>query len=226
MYLETLSADELRQLADKYSVDIPDGMERVFIIEALMESAFGNVDISQAVEIIESDFLEAAALPRQYNISFIDVMIRDPLWAFVFWEIKTHDREACENAPNFENFCLKVIPMDDPTIQDTGVDDSFVVPVDSHNSGLYLNFPPAEGSYRVEFCAVHKGNLSPLIVSHPFRLPKLLESPNQKPLLSPEFQILYDNPLACLSGVREFPVIRSTDRLIRVRENNKHTDSQ
>jgi len=228
VYLESLSSGELLKLADKFNIDIPAGLERVFIVEALLESAFGDEDRNKTVDDIESDFLESSALPKQYNISFVDVMIRDPLWAFVFWEIKSHDRELFESAPDFEGYCLKVLPMrDSPAPRQGGeTDESFIVPLDLHSSGIYLNFPPIEsaemkGFYCVELCALSQGNPVPLAVSSPFRLPRLLEEPSRGALLSTEFQDIYRNPLACLSGACDFPVIRNADRRIRSRETKK-----
>jgi hypothetical protein len=226
VYLESLSADELLKLADKYGVEIPAGLERIKIIEALLESVFGDEDHTESVEDIQSDFLEAAALPVHYNISFINVMIRDPLRAYVFWEIKNHDRQACENASDFEGYCLKVIPLKNsgPSLISgahtggPGEEDSFIVPLSANDTGRYLSFPPAEACYQVELCAVHGENCIPLIVSAPFRMPKLFESSNQRIQISPEYQEIYHNPLACLSGAGEFPVIRNIDRQVRNRE--------
>ena len=221
-YLETLSAAELLKLADKYYVDIPDGLERIFIIEELLENFYGNEDKNHADNDMVSDFLEAAVLPRQYNISFIDVIIRDPLWAFVFWELKSHEREQCEKAPDFEGYCLKAVPVYGTDAQEAklqnNTDQNFIVPLGLNDSARYLGFPRAEGSFRIELCAVQAGQPLPLISSGPFRMPRLLESPDQKDLLSAEFQELYNNPLMSLSGAQEFPVIRSVERRVSVRE--------
>jgi len=223
VYLESLSTGELLKLADRFNIDIPAGLERVFIVEALLESAFGDEDRNKTVDDIESDFPGSAALPKQYNISFVDVMIRDPLWAFVFWEIKSHDRELYEGAPDFEGYCLKAVPVRDSSVLRLvgEAEDSFIVPLDLYASGLYLNFPPAEGFYRLELCALRGGNPATLAVSGSFRLPRLLAEPNQSALLSAEFQEIYRNSLACLSGARDFPVIRNADRRIRSREAKK-----
>ncbi|MCL2879294.1 MAG: DUF4912 domain-containing protein [Treponema sp.] len=225
VYLESLSTEDLLQLADKFGLDIPFSLRRNIVIETLLESAFGNEEKSNADDELEYDFLEAAALPKQYNITFIDVMIRDPLWAFVFWEIKAHDRELCEKQAAFDGYCLKVVPIPESGVSGSdgkkGAEDGFIVPVSPDDTGLYLNFPPAEGLYRVELCAVTGGKPVPLIVSRPFRLPRLVESLKQKAFVSPEFLDICNNPLACLSGAIEFPVIRNTNRLTRNKDNPK-----
>ncbi|MDR2133820.1 MAG: DUF4912 domain-containing protein [Treponema sp.] len=220
-YLESLSSDELVKLADSYGVDIPFGLERIFIIEELLDLALGD-DFESGEEeesILHADFLEASALPRQYNISFIEVLIRDPLWAFVFWEIKGHDKELHEKAGDFGGYCLRIIPHGNRTAGEN----SFTVPVGVNDTAWYLGFPPMEGSYQVGLCAVHGEGKDVLTISRPFRLPSLLESPARCASSGPAqgnargMQQVYRNPLACLSGAKDFLVIRSADRVSRVK---------
>jgi hypothetical protein len=229
-YLESLSTDELVKLADSFGVDIPFGLERIFIIEELLDLALGDDfesrdDGEEAVPY--ADFLETASLPRQYYISFIEVLIRDPLWAFVFWEIKGHDKEIHEKAGDFGGYCLQVVPINGKT--PAGGEDSFTVPVGVDDTAWYLGFPPVEGSYQVGLCAVHGEEKNVLTVSRPFRLPRLLEPPLRYPLsgstapessraaVTGDIQQVYRNPLACLSGAKDFAVIRSPDRVSRVK---------
>jgi hypothetical protein len=216
-YLDSLSTNELVKLADRSGIDIPPGLERIFIIEELLDMASGddfepeNEDSAPA----PVDFLEAAALPKQYNITFLEVIIRDPLWAFVFWEIKTHDKEFHEKAPDFGGYFLKVVPLEGGA--GSRREDSFIVSVGINDTAWYLGFPPAEGCYRVDLCALRGSSEIGLAVSRPFMLPRLLNTP-----LKAEEQSLgnmrevYRNPLARLSGAGEFPVIRSADRLSRI----------
>jgi hypothetical protein len=206
--LESLSTDELSALADSMGIDIPPGLERIFLVEELLELDFGSESPDQENLDLHPEFVETAALPKQYNISFIDVMIRDPLWAFVFWEIKGHDREIHEKAPDFEGYCLRVIPLENRE----GGDNSFTVTVGAEDSAWYLGFPPAEGSYQVELCAIRKGEKTPITSSRPFRLPMLIEEPGHKAGLPKEIEAVYRNPLARLSGAENFSVIRSADR--------------
>ncbi|MDR1575382.1 MAG: DUF4912 domain-containing protein [Treponema sp.] len=219
-YLESLSADELVKLADGFGIDIPPGLERIFIIEELL--AFRFADEFGAEDDLEDspDFTEAAALPRRYNISYIEVMIRDPLWAFVFWEVKGHDRELYEKAPDFGGYRLKVLPLSEDAPSPgrrsgTDWENSFTVPVGADDNAWYLGFPPAEGRYMVELCVLQGEKEMPLIFSRPFKMPRLLEMPSRKSGLPGDIQDIYNNPLACLSGARDFAIIRNADRLAR-----------
>jgi hypothetical protein len=218
-WLESLCTDELVKLADSLGVDIPFGLERIFIIEELLDLALGDDYISEENLDSHLDFLEAAALPKQYNISYIEVMIRDPLWAFVFWEIKGHDREIYEKAPDFEGYFLRVIPLRcmDASPLEVAREDSFTVTVSPEDTAWYLGFPPAEGCYRVELCARRDEAETVITVSRPFKLPRLIELPSRKTAVPGEVQAVYRNSLACLSGAREFSVIRSADRQSRAK---------
>jgi hypothetical protein len=158
------------------------------------------------------DFLEAAALPKQYNITFLEVLIRDPLWAFVFWEIKNHDKELYEQAPDFGGYYLRVIPLNGGI--EGPKEDSFTVSVGINDTAWYLGFPPAEGRYRVDLCVLRGSDEIVLAVSRPFMLPRLLNMPLKSGGQS--LGQVYLNPLAGLSGAEEFPVIRNADRLSRI----------
>ncbi|MDR0584614.1 MAG: DUF4912 domain-containing protein [Treponema sp.] len=222
-YLESLSADELVKLADSFAIDIPYGLERIFIIEELLALSSGDEFVSEDDMEDSPDFTEAADLPRRYNISYMEVMIRDPLWAFVFWEVKEHDKELHEKTPDFGGYRLKVIPLtaDDGRASRpkrasmTDRENFFTVPVGVDDAAWYLGFPPAEGRYMVELCALQGEKEIALIFSRPFKMPRLLEPSSRKVGLPEDLQDIYRNPLACLSGARDFALIRNADRQSR-----------
>ena len=202
-YLESLSTGELLNLADKCGLDIPPGLERVFIIEELLYLGYSN-DVKPA-ELEDVVFEKLAALPKQYNISFIDVLIRDPLWAFVFWEIKLHDRKLYENNEDFEGYCLRAIPLKG---NQPDMPASFIVTVSENDSGRYLGFPPDSGrSFKVELCAMRYGKCLVITESRPFTLPRLMDAK-----LYDDIQAVYQNPLAQISGVECFSLVHSEDR--------------
>ncbi|MDR0624283.1 MAG: DUF4912 domain-containing protein [Treponema sp.] len=223
-YLDSLSTNELAKLADRYGIDIPPGLERIFIIEELLdvalEDGYGPEEDAEPSPVF-TDFLETAALPKQYNITFLEVLIRDPLWAFVFWEIKSHDKELYEKAPDFGGYYLKVIPLDGGAKEPK--ENSFTVSVGMNDTAWYLGFPPAEGRYQVDLCVLRGNDEIVLAVSRPLMLPRMLNAPFTSGEQCPEsLGQVYLNPLAELSGAGDFPVIRSADRLSRTM---RHSES-
>jgi hypothetical protein len=231
-YLESLSTDELLRMADHYGLDIPPDLDRIFIIEELLDFAAENK--GEGEDSLEdapaaADFLESAALPKQYNITFIEAMIRDPLWVFVFWEVKSADREVFENAEDFDGYYLKVSPWgrEEPAVrekispEDALREGVFFVPVGADDTAWYLGFPPAgetgakgDKRYKVELCAGRRGEEILLAVSGPVKLPDLPESPGWKK----NQEGVYGNPLVCLSGAGDFRIIRNGDRRSRIKK--------
>ena len=260
-YFESITTNELIRIADNLGIDIPPDLDRKFIIEELLEitspdepaedtaSAADTPDASAgdsakvtatAVvppegEMADSGLVESVPLPKHYNITFIEVMIRDPLWAFVFWEIKTQDKEHFEKATDFEGYYLKVSPWVKTTaasmLSSTGrpaapggdeneTEGVFTVPVTPTDSAWYLGLNPAteqgkshlaqsqneQKTYKVELCAGTKGGETVLAVSNPFKLPQLHELPMGG-----------ENPLARLSGYGDFHILRKNERMFRAK---------
>ena len=223
-YLESLSTGELIELAAGNGVDIPPGLDRTFIIEELLYLNHDLADKDGKTEETElngindrilqrHEFAEFMALPQQYHITFIDVIIRDPLWAFVFWEIKTHDRNFCESSDDFKGYCLRVIPLKEDSLQPDEAA-SFIVTVDTEDSARYLGLSPEDGRcFKVELCMLNRENRAVLAESRPFSLPRLI-----KPRPDDDLRAVYRNPLAQLSGVDHFSLVHSDDRPLRPRD--------
>ena len=249
--LESLTTSDLLKMADTMGIDIPPELDRIFIIEELLEiasqdeagenlsdasNALGkkaadiSVSVSAALDTDDSvpsgeapgkeppdtRIIESVLLPKQYNITYIEVMIRDPLWAFVFWEIKIQDKEQIERSQDFEGYYLKVTSWGTP-------EQFFTVPLKPDDTARYLGFtldtearisPASQIQYKVELCASMKGNEMILASSNPFCLPGLYEFPSGagKQEAGP-----YINPLVRLSGYGDFHILRYSERQVRAK---------
>jgi len=214
-YLESLTSFDLAKLADNAGIDIPPALDRIFIIEELLDYyAAEDEDAIPEPDLIDSVLVESVHLPKQYNITFIEVIIRDPLWAFVFWELKGQDKEYFEKDENFAGYYLKVSPLDsNPALKTVNVDKEgvFSVPVGIDDTAWYLNFipePQKKSRFIVELCTSVKGQENILAASKPISLPALQE-------LSSDAEMT--NPLINLSGYDEFEVIRRNERSHRMK---------
>jgi len=211
-WLESLSDAELIKLADSFGIDIPLGLERIFIIEELLEYSTSTDEVKDDLEI-EQSYPETAALPKQYNISFIEVVIRDPLWVFVYWEVKGHDREIHENASDFKGYCLRVVPLNGGETEAKSGEDSFTLPVDADDSARYLGFAEhssqANGRYVIKLGVIRGDSELQIAASRPFCLPRLIENEN--------ISGMKENPLVRLSGVQDLSIIKRTDRQSRIK---------
>ncbi len=123
-YLKSVSTDELLQLAEIYGVYVPKGLNRNFIIEELLDIEDGNKDG-------DSDFSNAPqgkkghqkydtkkiakriklfhGLPASYNTTEIHILLRDPMWLFVFWDFYRPDFKTIITDFGFGSFILRVM---------------------------------------------------------------------------------------------------------------------
>ena len=234
-YLESLTTDDLFKIADDFGVDIPPGLDRPFIIGELLDIAladvreFGNSSgfMAEETDMMDTVLTESVPLPRQYNITFVEVMIRDPLWAFVFWEIKAQDKEHFEKAPDFGGYYLKVSPWAKPAgapRQEKADTDNFTVSVNPNDTAWYLGLTSfmVQGitaadntQYKLELCAGLGGNETVLAASGPIRLPGLPELPSRQEKLEPSGA--WENPLIRLSGYEDFHILRKNERQPRTK---------
>jgi hypothetical protein len=153
------------------------------------DEADGDIDICEEIGPVP--------LPTHYNITFIDILIRDPLWVYVFWEIKTHDREIFEGSADFTNYFLKICPVED-------AQKVFTISVHPEDTAWYVGIPEAGASYRIDLCVLVDGREIALASSRVFTTPVLFEprTLNAAP------------PLHVLSGIRDFPILRNRERAV------------
>ena len=108
-YLETLSTADLIELAEDYDLDVPEQLNRRFIISELLEIADelneqNDDDFEGNLENIET----TQELPFSYNETTIDVVLRNPAWAYVYWDISASDLQDVINVKGFSKLLLRV----------------------------------------------------------------------------------------------------------------------
>ena len=110
-YLETLSSADLIALADDYGIDIPGNLNRRFIIGELLEvSQEFAQPAPKAVIMNENGEVpsSSAELPSSFNETEISVILRNPAWAFVYWDISVEGLKKISESSRFRNLVLRV----------------------------------------------------------------------------------------------------------------------
>lgn len=210
-YLETLSTDDLAELAGRLGLDFPPELNRIFVIEELLDaSADDEEDGVESDDLLEDDrAVPSSGLPETYNATFIGVLLRDPFWAFAFWEIKTSERETWERANAFVGYRLRVSPL--PASRGGTENGSFTVAIEPGDAAWYLCLPKGGGWYRVDLCVVHDREETVLASSAPFRVPRGSVGLSASGGASA-------SPLLTLSGLTEFRVLDAADRQSRLHQ--------
>jgi hypothetical protein len=168
-------------------------------------------------------------------------MIRDPFWAFVFWEIKASEKEQLEKAQDFNGYYLRVNLLNGSkpndarktgtaVVSDRQPEEMLTVQVSPTDTAWYLGFAPTidiatpvenealgleQNRYKVELCASIGENEIILAVSAPLRMPGLPELPKRAGEQDPE---LGENQLVRLSGYGDFHVLRRNERPLRAKK--------
>jgi len=209
-YLESLSTAELAALADGHGLDIPPDLERVFMLGELLE--YGDFlrrrgGAAPKLDPPAEAFREPAALPERYGAPFVDVIVRDPLWVFAFWETKKPPADAGDAGPGSgdaaKGHFLRVVPLGG------GDGESFTVDVGAANGSLYVGVPRLDvRSFRLDLCARRGEGHAVIAESGEFRMPRHVGDGEG----DAELRAVHENPLARLSGAGSFMLARSVDR--------------
>jgi len=194
-YLESLSTSELVELADRNGLDIPPGLERVFVISELLDlERYAHRD--EGDEERDVKFGGLPELPSRYGVSRVDVLVRDPLWAFAFWECK---RPAPNRNGAAADLFLRVVPLRGSDLRADG-EAALEVAAGREEGSLYVGIPCEMGrDFRIDLCARQGAGAAALAASAPFRMPALADAREA-------------GALALMSGAQGFPTARSAGR--------------
>lgn len=209
-HLATLSTADLLSLADEFGIDIPENLNRSFVIRELLETAeelqseSENEDISEVdgeAEVLE----KKETLPETYNETEICAVLRNPAWVFVFWDISAADIARLNSDFSFKSLCLRVSFWENA--DDEKPAESFDVQLGISDRQQYVLLSPGKNFVRLDLVAQYSGGREDenLAVSRKIELPKgspilnslpgreldvgeLVELSNMKGLLNAHFE--------------------------------------
>lgn len=148
--LETLTSSQLIDLADEYGIDIPDNLNRQFIIEELIEVAKEIAENSIFKETIKvsDDAVNSIAteLPDSYNETKIDVMLRNPVSLFVYWDFSEVQLKQLNS--NKTNIYLQISFFED--MESEKPEDTFDIQIDIEDREQYILIPGGKKFVRVD----------------------------------------------------------------------------
>jgi hypothetical protein len=222
--LEALSLEELYALADRTGLDLPPGLERPFVIEEILdaledESEEMRSSQGEAARVDEKKFSELRideigaqpvadeAMTARYNETMIRAIVRDPSWAFAYWDVSDTDLAALRGEEGAAGLFLRVAEIGEAESAAVGGQDNhrdyFDIPVADNDLQWYINLPRSGVRFRIDLCARRPG---------PGNKPRVLarsnevESPRQT-LSLPEgglSEASYE--LIALSGIEDLPI--------------------
>ena len=195
--LEKLSFSDLVQLADEYGVDVPEDLDRRFLIAELLELAeeSNNID-DEMIIAAESDNPQSTVLNGNFNETQVSCVLRNPAWLFVFWNLNDNDAARINENPAC-SLKLRICLYSD--IKDSKPDEAFEVQTPSQSQEQYVLIPKGTKYIKVELVCVTAGAGEIIAFSPIVSIPQGSSLVNDlQPGREEDF-----SPVIELSGIRE-----------------------
>jgi hypothetical protein len=181
-FLSDASYEALLRLADTYGAEVPESVTRDELEEIVQEAedewyAEHRESNSHPVRIGESKYniqvsgmqdpaQEEVELPDSYNETRIVLMLRDPSWAFAYWDIRDSDRTAFQRSDSFEGLTIRVFLLPDPNAGSGEASETFDIPITLIDNRWYINLPSQDVYYRLAIYANDEGGERELALSN------------------------------------------------------------
>lgn len=225
--LEALSLDELYSLADRTGLDLPPGLERLFVIEEILDTLEEDSEDRResrgdAVHVDEKKYFGLSAgdydldpgpgevLAKRYNETMIRAIARDPSWAFAYWDVSDADLESMRGDESSAGLFLRVAELGSAEPRGSAAEsrnpadeahkDFFDIPVADLDSQWYINLPRSGVRFRIDLCARRGGPAGKIKV---LARSNEVESPRQGIASPPESLSAEARELLALSGVED-----------------------
>ena len=153
--LEKLSFSDLVQLADEYGVDVPEDLDRRFLIAELLELAEeSNNREDEMIIASEVDNQQPVVLNGNFNETQVSCVLRNPAWLFVFWNLNDNDSSKILDNPSC-SLKLRICSYTDP--KDAKPEEAFEVQTPSQSQEQYVLLPKGKKYIKVELVCVNAG---------------------------------------------------------------------
>ncbi len=169
-----LSDEILLDLARKEGIIVSSPLDREDIIEQILEAidedrlerdVVNNLAMrikEKKYEVVqEEDFISSAedefVLPEIYNETKIVLMIRDPFWAFCYWELFPAEATEIRQSSGSTALALRVYSLPDGELTTKSYSDYFDIPVSLDDDCWYINLPESGIRYCIDLITETRG---------------------------------------------------------------------
>ncbi|UCF97622.1 MAG: DUF4912 domain-containing protein [Spirochaetaceae bacterium] len=196
--LQLFTLEELVALARDEGYEGGAAADRATLIEFILENLKESVreeqeENSPSIQVEDSkyqitEFTEKPAvedwpITDRYNQSKIVFMVRDPHWAFAYWDLENSCLEKLR--ADAENLILRVYEADTSGLPDSGVRSSFDIPIQLGDWSWYIYLPNQNCPYVLELGINADGKYRCLARSNTARTPRESVAKNQDSALEP-----------------------------------------
>ncbi|MCR4925448.1 MAG: DUF4912 domain-containing protein [Clostridiales bacterium] len=170
--LESLTSSELLDIADEYGIDAPDDLNRQFIIGDLLELASELENNERRKETItlsnEDGSINVNTLPDSYNETKINVILRNPISLFVWWDLSDWTLKKLKSS----RASLRLAVYFFESMEDEKPEDMFDIQLDLSDRENYVIIPGQKKIVRVDLISESLGQSDILAHTDKILLPK------------------------------------------------------
>lgn len=163
--LQRCTMKSLREIAEREGIVLAGKINKDILIDLILEALEEDREERNRInnpamrirekkyeismdEDFDSPESQRFPLPESYNETKIVLLLRDPFWAFAFWEIKPADMEELKTFIRNPSLCLRVRRPSEGRTRKNG--DFFDIPVGLDDRSWYINLPAAGAAYEIE----------------------------------------------------------------------------
>jgi hypothetical protein len=195
-YLEAMVSADLVALAEEYGIDVPENLNRRFIIAELLDALTDMEDAyTNDAALVDSPNLPHETLPKSYNETAITAILRNPVWLYIYWDISESDMSMMRSKTGHHPLlCIVILDGEGKQVSE----DSFSMPLPTDSRDQYILLPAGKKMLRAELVLeVSPGKQKMLTSSSVIRLPQSTID------FSSIVTKTYIPPMLALSGFRE-----------------------
>ena len=207
--LEELSLEALLLVASQNGLDLEPDLDRDELIDQLEELIHENREERESANSVTvkiqqkkyallredeapltQEMVDEIELPDRYEINRITLMLRDPRWAYTYWDVSSWKTKEYQESSRFDGLYLRVLQLEGHS-DELRIRDSFEIPVQLSDSNWYIYLPQQNASYRIQLVARNNHRRELLAVSNEVFAP-LAHIPARPEELDPHRMALYE----------------------------------
>lgn len=134
-------------------------------------------DILQDYEL-EAQEKQIYSIPEKYNDTRIVLLLRDPLWAYTYWDVNGNELARMKEGIFFEGFFLRIFELntkkrsDEDSYSKENILDYYDIPIDEKDDNWYINLGKTGGHFGIQLCIIVHGKVSVLSKSNVIKSPR------------------------------------------------------
>jgi hypothetical protein len=185
--LQSISLEELETLARKQGCDFTGATDRAALTELILENfkelerereEENNLAIRveeskyQITERQTSDGADAYPIEKRYNQTRVVFMVRDPNWAYAYWDLDNNLLEKLKKNADGDQLVLRVHDVELIDFTGSNAKSSFDIPIQIDDTSWYIYLPNQNCSYILELGIISEGKYRCLAGSNPIKTPR------------------------------------------------------